>query len=431
MNLSFISGLLLGFGFSLFFLLIRNTSKQNTDREIIILRERLLFKQVEYEKVISDLKNKRIQFQDTRDELIKLRECLNTQRSQAKFFEQTRIDLKNQFIALSAEMLKGSRDSLVQSTKETLGDPLAAQLEQLKSQLIKMQKDSSEQLGALSQKTLDLSKRSDDVQNAAIQLSNALKSPNVKGRWGELNLRRLLEFVGLIPFCDFNLQPNIDSDNKTFKPDCIISIPGSKKLIIDCKAPLDSYLEALNSSDEKIKRICINDHTRKVRSHIDSLSKKDYSNRGESIYNNIDVVILYIPIEGALSMALEYDISLLEYAFKKNIILTFPTSLLAILKGLSISIQQAEISKNIDDVHRNASELYKRFILFGDKLSIVGKNIQSLGKSYNDMLASYESRILPQGRKFKDYSGQLHEPKVIEVSDIEIRKIKSKHTEII
>ena len=358
------------------------------------------------------------------NQLAEIAEQLRSQESQTKFLEQARTDLLSQFRALSGKMLDGSRDALLKTTKETVTEPFSKQVETLRKQVEELSKDSNEKLGALTQTTRDLRQRSEDVQGAAQQLTSALRSPNVKGRWGEVNLKRILEFVGLISYCDFDEQVNFGTDDGRFRPDCVITIPGSRRLIIDSKAPIESYLDALQASSEAQQEKALSEHLKKVRSHIDQLSKKDYSKQLSSMGQVVDGVILFIPVEGALSMALERDPDLLEYAFSKNIILTFPTSLLAILKGLSMTIQQAEIAKNIDEIQNNAVELYKRFSSFTDKFNAIGVNINRLNKVFNEAVGSYERRLMPQGRRFAELAGQNNDLNLTDGIEGSVKEIK-------
>ena len=358
------------------------------------------------------------------NKLAEIAEQLRSQESQTKYLEQARTDLLSQFRSLSGKMLDGSRDALLKATKETVTEPFSKQVETLRKQVEELSKDSNEKLGVLAQTTRDLRQRSEDVQGAAHQLTSALRSPNVKGRWGEVNLKRILEFVGLISYCDFDEQVNFGTDDGRFRPDCVITIPGSRRLIIDSKAPIESYLDALQASSEAQQEKALSEHLKKVRSHIDQLSKKDYSKQLSSMGQVVDGVILFIPVEGALSMALERDPDLLEYAFSKNIILTFPTSLLAILKGLSMTIQQAEIAKNIDEIQNNAVELYKRFSSFTDKFNAIGVNITRLNKVFNEAVGSYERRLMPQGRRFAELAGQNNDLNLTDGIEGSVKELK-------
>ena len=352
-------------------------------------------------------------------------EQLRSQESQTQFLEQARADLLTQFRSLSGQMLDGSREALLKSTKETVSEPFAKEVQQLRQQMEALQKDSNEKLGVLAQTTIDLRQRSEDVQGAAQQLTSALRSPNVKGQWGEVNLRRILEFVGLIAYCDFDEQVHVSTEEGAYRPDCVITIPGSRRLIVDSKAPIESYLDALQANDQAQREAALTEHLKKVRSHIDLLSKKDYAGKLSALGQVVDGVVLFIPVEGALSMALERDPQLLEYAFSKNIILTFPTSLLAILKGLAMTIQQAEIAKNIDEIQRQAVELHKRFSVFIDKFNDIGSNLNRLNKSFNAAVGSAQSRLLPQGRRFAELAGQSGEIEVSDQIDEVVREIQA------
>jgi len=240
-----------------------------------------------------------------------------------------------------------------------------------------------------------------------------------------VNLKRILEFVGLISYCDFDQQVHVGTDDGAYRPDCVITIPGSRRLIVDSKAPIESYLDALKATDESQKDVALNEHLRKVRAHVDLLSKKDYAGKLGALGQVVDGVVLFIPVEGALSMALERDPQLLEYAFSKNIILTFPTSLLAILKGLAMTIQQSEISRNIEEIQKNAVELHKRFLTFVDKFNAIGSNLARLNKSYNDAVGSAQSRLLPQGRRFAEMAGQQAEPKLPDPVEESVRELST------
>ena len=378
-----------------------------------------------HQTTINDKESLRSEREKLNNKLSETREQLKSQETQTKFLERAKADLITQFRVLSAKMLEGSKEALLKSTKEEVTEPFTKQVDTLRKQVELLSKDSTEKLSALRETTINLDKKSDDVKGAAMQLTSALKSPNVKGRWGEVNLKRILEFVGLVNYCDFDEQVSFETEEGRYRPDCVISIPGSRRLIVDSKAPIESYLDAIKATEQNVQEKAIADHLRKVRSHIDQLAKKDYSNQLSEIGEVVDAVILYIPIEGALSMALERDPYLLEYAFEKNIILTFPTSLLAILKGFSMTIQKAEMTKNINEIQQMSTELYKRFLNFVEKFSEVGTNISKLNKSYNTAQGSYEKRLLPQAKRIAELSGQNPEFNTPNAIDSNIRTFKS------
>ena len=166
-----------------------------------------------------------------------------------------------------------------------------------------------------------------------------------------------MEYVGLNRYCDFDEQVKLTTKDGSYRPDCVITIPGERLFIVDSKAPLDSYHDALKASDEKTYKVALDNHVKKVQSHINELSRKEYSNNQTNKGVILDGVIMFIPIEGALAMALSHDENLLEYAFDKKIILTFPTSFLAILQNLSMNIEQANLTRDLQDASNKAGEL--------------------------------------------------------------------------
>jgi DNA recombination protein RmuC len=403
---------------------IKEQNKSLTEESTRIESEKEKLEEI-HQTTINDKERLRTEREKLNNQIAEIKEQLKSQETQTKFLEQAKADLVTQFRALSAKMLEGSKDALLKRTKEEVTEPFTKQVETLRKQVELLSKDSTEKLSALRETTINLDKKSDDVKVAAMQLTSALRSPNVKGRWGEVNLKRILEFVGLINYCDFDEQVSVETEESRLRPDCVISIPGSRRLIVDSKAPIESYLDALKATDQNLQEKAVADHLKKVRSHIDQLAKKDYSNKLSEIGEVVDGVVLYIPVEGALSMALERDPNLLEYAFEKNIILTFPTSLLAILKGFSMTIQKAEMTKNINEIQQMSTELYKRFLVFVEKFSEVGSKISNLNKSYNAAQGSYEKRLLPQAKRIAELSGQNNEFLPLSEIDTNIKEFKS------
>lgn len=397
----------------------RNGEQQpDASKSIRLLEGQVQSESEKNKKLVEDLELYRRNSEEYKSQTEILKEQLRSNEEQKKFIENARNDLKTQFEALTAQMLKSSREELVNTTKTTLTEPFNLQVKSLREKVEELQKNSLQRLDVLQTTTRDLIQKSSDVQGAAQQLTTALRSPNVKGRWGEVNLARILEFVGLIPYCDFEEQVHIADSDGISRPDCIISIPGDRRIIIDSKAPLDSYLDAMQATEESTKKKALAEHSKKIRMHVDSLSKKDYVSRLQGGNEVIDAVILFVPIEGALSIALENDPTLIEYGFQKNIILTFPTSLLAILKGLSLTIQQQEVSKNIYIIKDMAIELNKRFIRFADYLAKTGTRLRQLNDAYNESVGSFNTKLLKQAEKFAELGG-------MEIKQVSVEAIES------
>tara|TARA_Y100000589_G_scaffold309134_1_gene326299 strand:- start:256 stop:1398 length:1143 start_codon:yes stop_codon:yes gene_type:complete len=319
--------------------------------------------------------------------------------------EKLENDLKTQFEILSSRMLKESREELIKTTKANVSEPFNQQVDKLTKQVKTLSDESREKLAALSSTTKDLKAKNDDVEGAAKELANALRNPNIKGRWGEVTLRRTMEYVGLNRYCDFDEQVTLTSNDGTYRPDCVIKIPGERLFIIDSKAPLDSYQDALKAKDEKTYKLALDNHVKKVQGHINELAKKKYSNNRTNKGVILDGVIMFIPIEGALAMALAHDANLLKYAFDKKIILTFPTSFLAILQNLSMNIEQAKLTRDLQDASNKAGELNNALEAFLKNFNDIGIKIRQTASIYNETHNKLK-KTLKKGEQFAELTAK-------------------------
>lgn len=412
--LLFITGVFSGIFAGLFFskMFWRKDSKRNKDVELI-LKERLQETDLEKEEYLRNINSLhesldilRTDKEQLSNEVTQFKEKLNSAEKQAEILKDSRNDLKTQFRVLSEEMLKNSREELINISRSKVTEPFSQEVAKLTKQVKMLSDESKEKLAALAQTTNDLKSRNDDVKGAALELAKALRSPDIKGKWGEVTLKRTMEYVGLNRYCDFDEQVTFTTDDGTYRPDCVIKIPGERIFIIDSKTPIDSYQEVLKAKDDRSQKLAIDNHLRKVRNHIDQLSRKDYSNNLRTMGVVLDGVIMFIPIEGALSMALSQDEKLLEYAFDRKVILTFPTSFLAILKNLSMNINQAKLTRDIEDIYQKAGNLHNALILFIDKFNNIGKRIKQIATSYNDALGTLRGNLLPKGKSFADLTGK-------------------------
>ena len=412
--LLYVSGVFSGFfvGFFLNRVFFRSDIIPNRNIEKF-LKERL--KKADYERdeylnniniLNESLDALRTEKENLSNELILYKERLNSAVKEFENDKESRNNLKMQFKALSEEMLKESRKELIEISRSKVTEPFSQEVAKLTKQVKVLSDESKEKLAALAQTTKDLNLKNEDVKGAALELAKALRSPDIKGKWGEVTLKRTMEYVGLNRYCDFDEQVTFTSDDGTYRPDCVIKIPGERIFIIDSKTPIDSYQEALKAKDNKSEKLALDIHLRKVRNHIDQLSKKDYSNNLSSMGLVLDGVIMFVPIEGALAMALSRDEKLLEYAFDKKVILTFPTSFLAILKNLSMNINQSKLTRDIEDIYQKASNLNNSLILFINKFNNLGRKIKQIATSYNDALGTLKGNLLPKGKSFAELTGK-------------------------
>jgi DNA recombination protein RmuC len=237
------------------------------------------------------------------------------------------------------------------------------------------------------------------LQQETRNLVTALRSPATRGRWGEQQLRRLMELAGMIEHCDFDEQVTTESENGRLRPDVVVHLSGGRRLIVDSKVPMQAFLDASDATDEAARKGHLVSHARQLRSHIDSLSKKRYSDEFDG---TPDFVIAFIPGDVLLSTAMENDPNLLEHSFERRVILATPTSLIALMRTIAFSWQQESLAENALEIQKAGRELYKRLATFGDHLARAGKRLGGAVDAYNEAIGSLERNVLPQARRFND-----------------------------
>jgi len=229
-------------------------------------------------------------------------------------------------------------------------------------------------------------------------LASALKSPGIKGAWGQIHLKRVVELAGLLNNCDFYEQKSVFSDGKLYRPDVVIKLPGEKQVIIDAKTPIDAFLEYQeNDHDKKYQKL--KTHAQNLKKHILDLSSKEYFSKFEI---TPEYVILFLPAEAILSSAIKIDPTLLEVAARKNVIIATPTTLIAILKTIAHLWKEDNISKNAFEIALAGRELYERLLIMNGYFAKLGKNLSISVDAYNQTLSSFNSRVMVSARKLKD-----------------------------
>ncbi len=317
-----------------------------------------------------------------------------------------------------------SEFSMSAKSVNDLMTPIKSALENVDVKLNDLEKSRIGAYEALKQQVGDLITTQNSLKNETNHLVSALKTPAVRGRWGEMQLRRVVELAGMLEHCDFKEQVTSESNNsgKLVRPDMVIYLPGNKQIIVDAKAPLSAYLEAMETNDDKTKKSLLTEHAKQIRSHVASLANKKYWSQFQE---SPEFVIMFLPGETFFSAATEHDSSLIEFAMQERVIISTPTILLALLHTTALGWRQENLAENAKHIIKMGQELYKRLSDMTLHISQLGKNINSAVQSYNSTIASLESRVLVSARKFKDL--EIHEKNIIELSSIEenIREIKS------
>lgn len=315
------------------------------------------------------------------------------------------------FLELAQSKLKNVQDSFSHhiSTKEkafeTLVSPIRESLSHMDITLKGLEK---ERLGAyegLKMQVDSLLKSQHQLRHETATLAKALRAPHIRGRWGEVQLRRLVEMSGLSSHCDFSEQVTLQTVDGRSCPDMVVHLPEGKCLVLDAKAPLSHYLEAIEVTDEQTRAQLLQKHAQSLRTHIVSLSSKNYWQQftTESVP---EFVVLFLPGDPFFSAALEADPGLIEWSLEKKIILTTPSTLMALLHAVAYGWRQEKLSQQILELSHVGRELAKRLSDILQHMSKVGVDIEGVVKSYNRMVGSFESRLMPGARRFRELSGQ-------------------------
>jgi DNA recombination protein RmuC len=307
------------------------------------------------------------------------------------------LDLAKSQLETHVKEAEGNLDERKSAIAEML-KPVKESIDSYKKRIEELEKGSEKTFGQVTEMLSNIQITNASLQKETGALVNALRNPRVRGKWGEIGLKRVVEFSGLSAHCDFVEQAYTEGEDSILKPDMIINLPGNSHVVVDSKLPLDAYLKALETDDEISRNILFAKHAKDLRDHVNKLSKKQYWSQFQ---NTPDFVVLYMEVESALNVALMTDKTLLQDAMNNKIILTTPTTLIVVLKSVAMSWQQHTVTENALQIMDAATELHGRLNIFAEHFDRVGNGLKSALKGYNDAIGSWESRVLPAGRKLE------------------------------
>ncbi len=318
---------------------------------------------------------------------------------QRRLLDEAETRLKDAFKVLSADALKDSRQQFLGDAGERLR-PIQDLLKTYEARLREIEKARTDAYGSLRQYLDGLRDAQEGLKTQTTKLETALRgSTRVRGEWGQLALKRVVELAGMSKHCDFDEQASTTTDQRRQIPDLTVHLPGDRLIVVDAKAPGDAYMEAVEATDDASRKAAMERHAQAVRGHVRTLSQKAYWSQFE---NTPEFVVLFLPGESFFSAALEADTSLMEDAFRSNVVLASPVNLIALLKAVAHGWRQQEMAENAERIGETGRELYDRVRVFVEHFGKVGDGISRAAKAYDAAVGSYESRIAPSARRLAD-----------------------------
>jgi DNA recombination protein RmuC len=294
---------------------------------------------------------------------------------------------------------KGDLEQRRQAVEQLVG-PLKEQLGRVDAQLLRLDQERRESRGRLEAQLRTLSESNEKLRTETGALVTALRKPNARGQWGQMQLRNVVELAGMVKHCDFVEQVSLGDEEASLRPDLVVRMPGGKQVMVDAKAPLQGVLDAYEARDEDERQAHLRDHSRLLRKHVRALSDKSYWSRLDSAP---DFVVMFLPGEHLYGAALEADPTLIEDAMARRVLIATPTTLLAMLRAVAYGWQQERVAESAQAISVLGRELHSRLIKLSGLLGTLGSRLNSVVRAYNETVGSYEARVLPGARRFAEH----------------------------
>jgi DNA recombination protein RmuC len=341
-------------------------------------------------------------------------------RRQLEDLVSARQQLENAFKSLAADALDSSTRNLLQlaeerfrtlqeqasgdmrASKDAIGalvQPLAEKLSEYQERVQRFAEHGQRDLGQVGRQLHEVIGATQQLQQETARLVTALRAPHVRGRWGEVALRRVVELAGMSAHCDFDEQATYAGDEGRLRPDVVVKLPGGRTVIVDAKVALTAYLDAVEASGDEDRRSHTRRHAAQMRVHVDKLADKDY---GRQLRATAEFVVLFIPGDAFLSAAAEVDPALIEYALERNVVIATPATLIALLRAVAYGWRQEQVAENAQQISDLGRQVHDRLTTLISRLAGMGAQLNKTVKAYNETVASLEARVLPAVRRFDE-----------------------------